>query len=304
MSLWKRANDSQDWLKKDVMKALINEPFMLEHVKVEDYLTVALKLRPSSFFTIPAELPKGQQMGAKIDELCAKEYQAVIHASQKEKFSAINKLREKIQNLFETIVVRSTEYQAHQNWSKKLHIRTLKAKVRPSVHEIYLFLDPKIEKKLKKLMELRSLEIKKSLASVSNIQNLGLIYAEPSSEFVMLLGELLGYPICCINKYVRERFRERKSPEIRASQQLKAQGKGKIRNFHAYFTRNFFPCESFCVNATNMGKHIHNLMNEINPRLGDVYFSCLKANATTVEQYPLLMKQFREKLENKTLKMG
>jgi hypothetical protein len=277
---------------------------MLEQVKVEDYLTVALKLRPSSFFTVPAELPKGQQMGGKIDELCAKEYQAVVHASQNEKFSAINKLRKKIQNLFESIVIRSNEYQTHQNWSKKLYIRTLKTEVRPSVHEIYLFLDSKIEKKLEKLMELRSLEIKKSIASLSNIKNFGLIYAEPSSEFVVLLGELLGYPICCINKYVRERFRERKSPEMRASQQLKAQGIENKRIFHAYFTRNFFPCESLCKNAIKVGKRIHNLLNEIDSRLGDIYFSCLKANATTVEQYPILMKQFREKLENKTLKMG
>jgi hypothetical protein len=306
LRLWKKHTGLLDSLKSGLSQELLGEPLLTDQVKTEGYLMVALGIRPCALITIPAELPDGVELGRKIDMLCAEDLREVTEAPVEQKRFLIPKLRSRIQESFRKVVFSSVSYKAHVNWSRKLSLQTLDVEVRPSIHELYLFMNQAVGKRLKRLSKLRISARKEHAFSIGFVgTRAGLAYAEElSADYLYSAGKLLGYPSCCVKAYVDDRLGNGVNVETRASTQLKQIDEGTRQSSpYAYFARNFFPCNPQCQNAIEIGISTFHHLADVNPKLGAVYFECMRRNAKAVEEYPELARQYRQKME-KTVTNG
>ncbi len=299
LSFWKKQTDLSDSLKSGLSDELLNEFLLTDHVKTEGYLTVALKVRPCALITIPAELPNGAELGKEIDTICADDLRRVTEAPVEKKPPLILKLRSRIQESFRKVVLTSDSYKAHMNWSRRLSLQTMDVEVRPSIHELYLFMNPTVEKQLRKLRELRASARKDAFSKGLVRTRANLAYAEEmSAEYLNSAGNLLGYPPCCIKAYADDRLGNGVDAETRASMQLgQIDEASRHSSVYAYFTRDFFPCHPQCENAIEIGRRAFQRMSDVNPKLGALYSECMRKNAATVMEYPELTRQYRRKME-------
>lgn len=292
-------------LKGTLSEDLLDGSLLLDYVKTEDYLTVALGIRSCSFLTIPAEFPNGNGMGRKIDELCMEDLQTVLNAPPDKKGVLIRKLKEKIRKSFNEVVFASSAYKAHIEWSKKLYLQTYDFELRPSIHALYLFRSLNVKKELRRLVNVRKAARERAMLSMSvSKRKASLAFPEElSSDYLVSVGKLLGYPSCCVQRYVNDRLLEEVDVEMRASRQVKElQQDGEAPNAYAYFARSFFPCEPRCRRASEMGRRTFGLLSDVDPELGDLYFECLGRNVEMVERYPELTRQYREELRKRAQK--
>jgi hypothetical protein len=306
LRFWKRPKKAVDLLRGSLSTEMLHEPLLLDHVKIEDYLMVTLEIRPCSFFTIPSEFQNGNELGKRIDELCAEPLQAVMSVSADEKARLIRRLKRKIQDAFRDVVLHSATNEAHVKWSKKLFLQTHDVEVRPSIHELYLLKDSKIKKELRRLLRIRNAMRERVRLSMNETRK-GTCLAFPeelSPEYLVSIGRLLGYPSCCVGRYVRERLREGASVEMRASEQISRLRKtGETPNVYSYFAKNFFPCEPKCRRASEIGKKTFDLLDELNSKLATLYIECMENNVGIVEGYPELTRQYRAKLTEKAQRL-
>ncbi len=246
-------------------------------------------------------------MGRKIDELCMEDFQAVLNATADKKGVLIRKLKNKIRESFKKMVLASIVYKVHKEWSRKLLLQTYDVEVRPSIHELYLFKDPKVKKELAKLRDIRNVARERVALSrdISKRRTSSAFAEELSVDYLVSVGKLLGYPSCCVERYVHDRQYEETNVEMRASRQVNELRK-KIEepDVYAYFARNFFPCEPRCQSASEIGRKTLDLLSEVDPKFGDVYFKGIRRNFEMVERYPELIRQFREKLKKKAQKLS
>jgi hypothetical protein len=307
MPFWTKHNKATDLLKEDTVEELLKDPLMLGYVKTEDFLTVALDIRPCSFLTIPAEVPNASEMGEKIDALCGEDFQTIKAAPVDKKVILIGKMKEKLHETFKAVVYNSDTYRAHLDWIRKLGLQTFDFEVRPTIHELYLFKVSSLKGELRKLMNYRRIERERIVASRAMSETPSrLAYAEELSfDYVTSVGKLLGYPICCTDRYATERVHEGISVEMRASKQIEElKRNNEMPDAYAYFARNFFPCSPNCQNASQIGRKTVEILNSINPRLSSLHFECMRKNLEVVEKYSELIRQFRNKMGNKARKLG
>ena len=178
--------------------------------------------------------------------------------------------------------------------------------VRPSIHELYLVKDSKVKGELRRLANIRKAAGERIKISMDGSKSrTWLAFPEELvPEYLASVGELLGYPSCCVERYIQDRLSEGASVEVRASrevEQLKKEG-GKP-DFHAYFARNFFPCEPRCRSASKIGRRAFDLLSDANPKLGDLYLKCTRDNVGIVQKYPEITKQYRKSLVKKARKL-
>lgn len=306
MLFHKRPRNVVSLLRESLSEEMLDEPLLLDHVKIEDYLMVALEIRPCSFLTIPAEFHNGDELGRKIDELCAEDLQAVLNATADKKGALIRRLKNKIRESLKKVVFASVTYEGHMNWSRKLHLQTFDVEVRPSIHELYLFRDSKAKSELRSLMRVRTATRERvRLRMDASKKRTRLAFPEESSsEYLVSVGKLLGYPSCCVERYVRERVHEGASVEARASRQVEQLRKeGEEPDVYAYFARNFFPCKPICQNAREIGRKTFGLLSSLHPKLGNLYCKCITNNVEMVEACPRLTTRHREKLTKKAQRL-
>jgi hypothetical protein len=306
LRFWKKPKNVAS-LKGTLSEEMLDESLLLDHVKTEDYLMVALEIRSCSFLTIPAEFQNGEELGRKIDELCIEDLQAVMSATADKKGVLIRKLKKRIRESFKKVVFASAVYKAHMEWSRKLFLQTYDVEVRPSIHELYLFKNSKVKKELRRLVNVRNVARERVALSmdVSKRKTRLAFPEELSSDYLASVGKLLGYPSCCVERYVHDRLREDVNVEMRASRQVKELRKeGEEPDVYAYFVRNFFPCEPRCRSASEVGRKTFDLFSGVNPKLGDLYLGCIRRNVEMVEKYPELIGQYREKLKKRAQKLS
>ncbi|NIQ06717.1 MAG: hypothetical protein GWO20_13615 [Candidatus Korarchaeota archaeon] len=53
-----------------------------------------------------------------------------------------------------------------------------------------------------------------------------------------------------------------------------------------------------------MGRKTSDLLSEVNPKLGELYFECLTRNVEMVEKCPELIRQYREKLKTRAQELS
>lgn len=291
---------------ESLLKDFVNESKILNKVKVEDFLPVYFDIRPCSLITIPAELPSGSEFGKQIDERCAKDLVLILSTRDLQlRGELILRLRNKMRKLFKELVLKSDEFKVHKLWAKRLKLRMMVEEVRPSIYEVYLFKDKKIGKILKKLFSIRR-EIRRAIYQIRpvNLPPSLIVYPEElSASYITQLGEILGYPECCIKRYADERSTG-VYVESRASQQIKDLKKsGGKPDVFAYFSSSFLPCSPQCSKASEIGRKIYNKIASVLPGLEKVYLECLNENVRVAENYPDIIASRRRDIDSKVKKL-
>jgi hypothetical protein len=283
--------------KNEVFQELLCDKRVLEHVKLENFMLVALGRRLCSQTTIPADLPSGVAMGIAIDAEARLAISNVqLTTELRKKVKAINDAKRIMTTGFEKYVEESEEYLALNNWAKRLELHVNQVMVRPTVHEYYIYRDKETLHRLKKLVSerglLRATALKKPNLSRGEIQ---LAYPEEfNSQWIRQMGRLLGYPECCTTRYAEDR-ESGVNAEQRAAAQLIDVGVGDP---YVYFTAYFFPCSPSCHNAKASGEQNHAALNATIPEAGEAYLSSMRENMERVRRQPELIDDYLRKIKS------
>jgi len=253
-----------------------------------------MKLRPASQITIPAELPSGLEMGRQIDANVQPHMMQLQQIQDmRARVVAVQALKKLLEKNFETVVEDSDEYKAYYDWAKRLELRTNQIKVRPTVHEIYFFSDRNTGRVIHKLMsEREKIRRKVQRKPGDNVDSIHFAYPEEfEPKWLLGLGDVFGYPDCCVKQYAEDRGNG-VNVETRASQQLlEAVKEGQV-DTHAYFTGYFFPCSPRCEKALKKGHEWHDAFKALNEQLGDLYEQDIYVNTELVLRQPELIQQY------------
>ena len=284
------------------IEALLDEKLITSKAKLEAFLATSLKLRPASQVTIPAELPGGLNMGRQID---ANVQPQMIQLGQiqdlRTRAVAVQAIKKLLETNFETIVEGSDEYKAYYDWSSRLALRNNQIKVRPTVHELYFYPSKDTGDNIQKLMrEREKIRRKVQRKPGENVNSIRFAYPEEfEPKWLKVLGEILGYPDCCVQQYAEDRGHD-VNVETRASQQLLEAVKEKEVDTHAYFTGYFFPCSPRCEKALEKGHEWHDTLKELHPKLGELYEQNVYMNTEMVLRQPELISQYLSQFKPRT----
>lgn len=281
----------------ETLTPFLDDERVLDRIKVENYLLVHLGLRPASQATLPAELPGGMEMGARIDM----QMQPVVDrlrvvADPRAKLAAIEAVKQRMGDLFERVVEGSSEYEAHNRWARNLGLRVNQVEVRPTVHEFYLYREAGVGREIRSLVKERGKLREKARRNVSPERGrLQLVYpGEYDAKWLRRMGRVLGYPSCCVERYAWDRGHGM-NVEKRAAQQLtEALGLGEV-DPHAYITSFFFPCKPDCERALELGQRFHLGLEEADAKLGEMYGGMLGDNMERVARQPEIIADYISK---------
>lgn len=276
------------------IEGLMGDPRLLTRVKIENYLLVHLGLRPCSQTTIPAELPGADALGAAIDRRLSPHVGRVAAiADPRRKLAAIGAVKRMMRAAFREFVEASDQYRAHGEWAEALELRSLRFEVRPTVQELYLFGDGGVGKRLKRLMKARVRLRRQALRRPSPDRG-GVQLAFPEEfhgGWIREMGELLGYPRCCVDRYADERERGIHVEERAARQLREAERRGPV-DPRAHFVGHFFPCAPDCEAALSRGREFQERLREVEPRLDGLYASVVSENLRRVRRQPEIIAEY------------
>ena len=281
----------------NTITGFMEDPRLNPRVKIENYLLVHLELRPCSQTTLPAELPDAEAFGTAIDERVYPKLSGIrAEASPRKRRAAIDALKRDMRAAFEEIVEASDQYRAHLNWAEALGLNSRRFMVRPTVQELYLFRDRGVEKMLKRLMKrrerLRQLVLRHPPPDLRRVQ---LAYPEEfQGDWLREIGDLLGYPSCCVERYASDREKG-VSVEERASRQIQDAEKRGVVDPLTYFVGYFFPCHPDCEAAISKGREYLERLRGINPELGALYKSVVAENMDRVRRQPEIIAEYRSR---------
>jgi hypothetical protein len=281
-------------MEQSTVEELLKDKLLSPKIVIEAFLASSLKLRPASQVTIPAELPNGVEMGQKIDQNIQPQMMQLQNIKDlRTRAVAVQAIKKLMEKQFEDIVEVSDEFKALYDWSNKLGLRNNQVKVRPTVHEIYLYTERGTGRSIQKLMrEREKIRRKVQRKPGENVNPIRFAYPEEfDPKWLKGLGGVLGYPECCINQYAEDRKND-VNVEIRASQQLIDEVKEKEVDTHVYYTGYFFPCSPRCENALKRGYEWHEALKELHPDLGTLYEQDIRVNAELVLRQPELIQKY------------
>jgi hypothetical protein len=277
-----------------LLDAFLEEPLIVPKSKLESFLAPYLGLRPASQVTIPAELPHGSQLGQQID-MVVKPQLSKLQAitDTRTKALAVQEIKKLLEESFEAIVEESDVYKTYYKWAEELGLRNNQIKVRPTVHELYLFKEKGTGGRIRKLMIKRDkIRRKTQRRPATDVDPIRFAYPEEYDEkWLLRNGELLGYPECCVRSYAGDRVNG-VNVETRAARQLFDALKETEVDTHVFFTGFFFPCSPQCENALSKGHQWAEAFSALDPRLSGQYESVLLTNTELVLRQPELISKY------------
>ena len=257
-------------------------------LKVESLLLVYLGVRPCSQTTMPVDLPGAGEMGRIIDEAMAPKM-ALLQAKSdpKRRLATIISIKKDMKTAYDEVVVDSEQYNAHLDWPRDLGLLLRIADVRPTIQEIYMFKEKGTGDKLRKLMKKRE---KIKAQAYRNVQpgmdRVSFAYPEEfNKSWLRSMGEVLGYPGCCVEGYASDRVLG-VNVEKRAAEQLDDMEDLSMVDPLAYFVRYFFPCRPNCDAALTIGRKSLSLLSDLDTSLGEIYTSLVVGNMEFVHSQP------------------
>lgn len=287
-------------IKNQILSDLIIDERVLDRIKVENFLLVYLNLRSCSRMNLPAELPKGDSIGRKIDEQIFPKWGQIQRVTDPSKrLAAIASLKRDMRDAFETIVLSSEHYEAHLHWAKRLELRSRLVSVRPTVSELYLYNNRKIGNRLKRLMRERErLRAKTYKIATPTMDRVRFAYPEEFEySWLKEMGTTLGYPDCCIDAYVSNRD-EGINVEKRASQQINEIEQQTEIEPLTYFVGYFFPCSPNCEEALSRGNEFYERLCMVSSKLGKTYMRLVEENLRRVRYQPEIIAEYRKRANN------
>lgn len=107
----------------------------------------------------------------------------------------------------------------------------------------------------------------KELTVYSQIMNLKKHKGVFDQALTSSIGQVLGYPDCCIREFSKKRSMEE---NIETKMRISLQ-KEKNKNPLAFFAGEFFPCLPGCKRAMEKGKQITNILEKVHPKLASAF---------------------------------
>ena len=281
-------------MEPNLLNEFLDDPLVVPKSKLEAFLAPYLGLRPASQVTIPAELPYGSQLGQRIDA-AMKPHLSKLQAitDMRARATAVQAIKKMLEESFEAIVEGSDAYKAYYRWAEELDLRNNQIKVRPTVHELYLFKEKGTGGRIRKLMKDRDkIRRKEQRRPGPDVDPIRFAYPEEYDEkWLLRNGEVLGYPKCCVKSYARDRING-VNVEARAAQQLIDILQETEVDTHVYFTGFFFPCNPQCENALSRGHMWVDAFSALDSRLSGLYESVLLMNTELVLRQPELISKY------------
>lgn len=297
-----------------LLREFINEPLIPLRAKFDDYLPVVFGVRRVSQIVLPAELPDAAILGATIDDRFRQKMQGkrlpgeslTQYIKDKTgKFWRRNHMQELryrtqvLRDLYADIVEGSHSYQTFLKWVDKLGLEKKILESRPTIREMYLFTDASVSVELEELNDLRK-DIRYN--AMKSFDSSVPVYArafpeERDAAYLKKLGTLLGFPVCCVDRYVFDRNSGILTPEARASNQIVHLEDPDEYDPFAYFTKDFFPCQPDCPEASKIGKAMYNKLAEFDSDLAEKYRQHVMNNSALVKRYPEIIQRKINSLE-------
>ena len=276
----------------------LNNGHILPRIKVENFLLVSLRLRPCSQMTLPAELQNAESMASAIDEKIFPKIRSLqSEPDPRKKLVLIGALKKEMRRTYERFVKGTEIYRSHLSWVERIGLRKMVVDVRPTVEELYIFKDKDIGKKLRKLMKDREKYRAEAIASVrTGMDRTRYVFPEEfQGSWIREIGEVLGYPVCCVETYASNR-EEGINVELRASQQIEEATKVGTVNPLTYFVGYFFPCSPNCDEALERGSRCRECLIELDPRLGEMYLKFVTDNMERVRRQPEITEKYKARV--------
>ena len=285
--------------------------------KFDDFLPVILDVRKAAQIIVPAELPDAAILGATIDSRFRNEIEG--KKSFGESFSNYVKKKagrlgrddkvkearmktELLRELYTKVVEGSVSYNLYMDWIDRLGLQKKILESRPTIREVYIFKDDSVSVELEELQDMRK-DIRWEAWRYPNISapvSLRAFPEESNPAFLRKIGDILGFPACCIDRYIFDRGSAVLSPEVRAANQIiHAESPEEVNKF-AYFTKDFFPCQPDCESAVQIGKAMYEKLKDISPELGELYLKHLSDNLELVRRYPEIIEERIRSLESQS----
>lgn len=290
-------------LSRAMVVELLEEPRILDPVKFDDLLSVRLNVRHCAFYVIPSDLPAGDELGRKVDDACYADYSAIaMEPNPRNKLPLIQRYKRTRRTAFTAIVTRSTAYKAHAAWAKRFGLKAKAVEVLPATQEIYVYSGFKIGWRLDGLMKERrrlKAERLRTRDATAPIDTADIFTEEFSRQYLLRMGDLLGYPACCIERYADDRISGVNVEQRAATQIAAVRGDGGSPSGFAYFVKDFFPCRPDCADAVAIGTRFHEALTTLHEPLGAAYRRRVRGNLDTVEHYPELIRAHQEKLQGR-----
>jgi hypothetical protein len=289
-------------LDTQLLDGLLKEENVLPRVKVEALLLPHLGLRRVSQVTIPAEFPGGAEMGQRIDEKVQPHMAKLPTVTEPAaRLMAVRALKEMLEKGFEEHVEGSPQYKALYAWTDRLGLKSEQSKVRPTVHEVYIFKNRAVRKELVGLLRDRE-KLRHKVQRKPDPKLGGIRFAYPEefeSGWIKRMGRLLGYPECCVDRYAEDRTKGVNVEARAANQLIEAAKGGESINPHAYPLGYFFPCRPDCLASTAMGTEWRKMLEELNPGVGAMYGDMVRVNAHMVLRQPELIQRYLSQVQPK-----
>ena len=282
-------------LDPQLLDDLLKEGALLPRVKVESLLLPHIGLRRVSQVTIPAELPGGAEMGQRIDEKVQPHMMKLPTVTEPAaRLMAVRALKEMLEKGFEEHVEGSPQYRALYSWTDRLGLKSEQSKVRPTVHEVYIFKDRAVRKDLTNLLRDRE-KLRQKVQRKPDPRMGGMRFAYPEEfepSWIKRMGRLLGYPECCVERFAQERAAGVNVEARAANQIIEAAKGGQSINPYAYPLGYFFPCKPDCPSSTAVGTEWRKRLEELDPGVGAMYGEMVRVNAHMVLRQPELIQQY------------
>lgn len=293
---------------KATISDLLSEKTLWPQMLLEDYLTVALDLRQCSLTTIPAELPDADSLSRRIDEKCIPDFKGVTQEKDPQnRMRMIRIVKDKLRKAYLEEIKGSPSYRSHIFWVKRLGLEVFEVEVRPTVREHFVHKQKETKNRIEFLTRKREEFREEFLKHVDRSipRSIAAYPEERFPEYLTQIGELLGYPKCCVEAYIEGRAEGSPIAEQRAATQIAdVKAQGLEPDIYAYFSRDFIPCSPMCSNASTIGKEIHQAFSGLSDRLSQVYGQCLKGNIETVGSYPQRIQAHKVEIERRSRKLG
>lgn len=301
-------------MQRDTFADFMREPLIPVGTKIEDYLAVVLGVRQASMMVFPYDLPDASILGATIDERFRQKIQGKWvpgdsigdYLSRKArkllKRSPAAEARYKVNllsDIYEDVLKSSPSYESFMSWAAKLGLKNRQLQSRPTIREIFLFKSSDLSSSLDALQDLRKdLRYEAMRRAPQGVPPVEVAFPEQfNPEFLRTLGKLLGYPSCCVERYVFDRKSRILSPEERASNQIKEMGENEKPDIFAYFVRDFLPCTPWCEEASTLGRKLMHELGQIDSQLPALYEKRLQENVSFVLKYPEMVRERARELE-------
>jgi hypothetical protein len=206
---------------------------------------------------------------------------------------------ESLRELYADVVESSHSYQTYIKWMDKLGLKRKELESRPTIREIYLYTDPSIPAELDELQDLRKdIRYERLRSPLGNTPLYSRAFPEEMhSAYLKKLGSILGFPLCCVDRYAFDRDSTVLSPEVRAANQLEHMEDPEDYNRFAFFTKDFFPCQPDCASAAQTGQLMYEKLGAISPEVAEQFTRHLDENVDLVRHYPEIIQKKVEALE-------